>query len=156
MATKLKSNHFLGFAVIFGVTLAVYLISRKAKGTPATVTTGGRSGTSANSGNTSQKPSVNSNAGFPIGMGSSGTLVGQLQGAIIRAGGKLPKYGVDQKFGAETQAALKSTFGMTSVPDRATFDYILQGKSGTNGYVPNAIIGINTSTLETGRGWAQG
>lgn len=66
-------------------------------------------------------------SGFPLKKGSSGPLVGELQQILISKYGKsiLPKYGADEKFGNETEAALKSKFnGLTQVKDRSQLEAI--------------------------------
>jgi len=54
--------------------------------------------------------SGSSSSGFPLKKGSRGTLVTNLQNALIKKYGRaiLPKYGADGAFGSETQNALVS------------------------------------------------
>lgn len=115
---KPNRNQFLVFAGIFALTLAGYLIYRRAKKKAQETGTGEVSG-----GGTSGK-GTNIFSNFPIKKGSSGNMVKQLQQALVNQGAKLPKYGVDGKFGSETEAALKSLYKITSVTDQTTFDYI--------------------------------
>lgn len=114
---KPNRNQFLVLAGIFAVTLAGYLIYRRAKKKASENQSESMSG----GGTTSRSTNIFSN--FPLKKGSSGNLVKQLQQALLSQGGKLPKYGADGKFGSETEAALKSLYKVTSV-DETTFNYI--------------------------------
>jgi hypothetical protein len=66
------------------------------------------------------------NSGFPLKKGSKGTLVKQMQEALIKSYGKtiLPKWGADGDFGSETKNALISK-GFSEVVDEATFNKIV-------------------------------
>lgn len=50
-----------------------------------------------------------------LGIGTTGPEVGLLQTYLIRDGATLPKYGIDNKFGAETLAALQSIKGVDEI-----------------------------------------
>lgn len=52
---------------------------------------------------------------FPVGFGSDGAVVEDIQRYIISKGGSLPKYGVDGKFRTETETALFAITGKKSV-----------------------------------------
>lgn len=82
----------------------------------------------------SKKPSTSSSytSGFPLKKGSKGTLVSNLQNALIKKYGTgiLPKYGADGVFGSETYNALLSK-GLTTVVDEDTFTKIVLS-SGTS------------------------
>ena len=75
-------------------------------------------------------PPVNN---FPLKKGSHGSLVKQVQQALIDAYGKsiLPKYGADSGFGTEMLNALASK-GFPSVIDKDTFDKIVSGNANSN------------------------
>jgi|ERR1700757_2950827 len=70
------------------------------------------------------------NSSFPLQKGSQGSLVKQLQQALISNYGKsiLPKYGADGGFGSETITALRSK-GFPSVIDQDTFNKIVSGNA---------------------------
>lgn len=123
-----KSNRgqFLVFAVILAATYAGYTLYKKYKqkkdeqSGDGSASAGPRTG-----GGTTTTAPKDIFANFPLKKGSSGVLVKQLQTALLAQGGKLPKYGADGKFGAETEAALKSLYSITSV-DEARFKYITE------------------------------
>jgi hypothetical protein len=62
---------------------------------------------------------------FPLKKGSKGSLVKQMQEALIEKYGKsiLPKYGADSDFGSEVASALKK-LGLPSSIDESTFNVI--------------------------------
>lgn len=123
---KQHKGQFLVFAGILAASLGVWFVYRKIKKNKEAPQSGGSSGGYISSGG-----STASKSAFPLKKGSSGALVKQLQQALLSQGGKLPKYGADGKFGAETEAALKSLYKSTSVTDQTMFDYItkLSGKN---------------------------
>ena len=55
------------------------------------------------------------NTSFPLKMGSTGLRVQQLQQYLINNGQTLPKFGVDGKWFAETEAAVVQGFGENEV-----------------------------------------
>lgn len=125
--TKTQKN-WLVLTGILGAGLVAYVVLRKYNSARATGTSPIMPGTgssyipsSSTGGGTSQS------TGYPIKMGSSGPLVMTLQTALVQQGAKLPKYGIDGKFGSETQAALRSLYKMDSVPDEKTLSYIRGG-----------------------------
>ncbi len=75
--------------------------------------------------------------GFPLKKGSKGSLVTNLQNALIKKYGSqiLPKYGADGSFGNETLNALK-TKGFPSSVDSNTYTQILlsSGSSGASSF----------------------
>lgn len=77
---------------------------------------------------TPTKPSSSSSgsSGFPLKKGSRGTLVSNLQNALIKKYGStiLPKYGADGGFGSETYNALVSK-GLPTVIDEDAFTRIV-------------------------------
>lgn len=83
---------------------------------------------------TKPKPSgsstPSSGGGFPLKRGSRGSLVKDLQNALIRTYGKaiLPKYGADGDFGKETSDALAAK-GLPAVIDSQTFAKIVAGNA---------------------------
>jgi hypothetical protein len=70
---------------------------------------------------------------FPLQKGSQGSLVKQLQQALMTAYGKsiLPNYGADGGFGTETINALTSK-GFPTVIDQDTFTKIVSGGTASN------------------------
>lgn len=80
------------------------------------------------------KPSSSNSAssGFPLKKGSKGTLVTNLQNALIKKYGSaiLPRYGADGDFGSETYNALASK-GLPTTVDEDAFTKIVLG-SGTS------------------------
>jgi hypothetical protein len=76
---------------------------------------------------------------FPLHNGSRGTMVGQLQKALISRYGTsiLPKYGADSIWGDETQKALISK-GLPTVLDEAAFNRILAGNKTASGTAFNS------------------
>ncbi|PHR45470.1 MAG: hypothetical protein COA32_13595 [Fluviicola sp.] len=88
------------------------------------------------------KSSKNGSSGFPLKKGSRGTLVKNLQNALIKKYGSsiLPRYGADGQFGSETQNALKSK-GHPTVVDSQTFTQIVlgAGSSSTDSAPTSAI-----------------
>ena len=83
-----------------------------------------------------------SSSGFPLSKGSRGTLVKQLQQALIRQYGNniLPRFGADGIWGSETQTALISKGLPTSITEME-FGRIMGGSSTT----PQS--GFNGATL---------
>ena len=65
-------------------------------------------------------------SGFPLRVGSQGSLVKQLQQALLAKYGDslLPKYGADGSFGTETVTALKSK-GLPTVINQTTFNQLV-------------------------------
>ena len=94
-------------------------------------TSNSSSNTSSQNQQTIYHPPINS--GFPLKRGSTGTLVKQLQEALIMDYGNniMPKYGADGDFGSETIKALTSK-GFPTVIDKTTFDKIVSGATTTS------------------------
>lgn len=65
--------------------------------------------------------------GFPLKKGSKGSLVKQLQTALIAAYGTsiLPKYGADGDWGTETDTAMQKMVGVTVVNNQSELSNIL-------------------------------
>lgn len=65
---------------------------------------------------------------WPLKKGSNNKYVTELQTALINVYGTsiLPKYGADGNWGSETDAAVKSKIGISSIKDEATFKKIIQ------------------------------
>lgn len=58
----------------------------------------------------------------PLRKGDTGDRVRDLQNALLKAGQKLPKYGVDGDFGAETEAAVKAFQRSAGLPASGVYD----------------------------------
>lgn len=81
--------------------------------------------------NNSGSSSSSSGGGFPLKKGSKGTLVSNLQNALIKKYGAsiLPKYGADGGFGSETVNALTAK-GLPTTIDSDTFTQIVLSAGG--------------------------
>jgi peptidoglycan hydrolase-like protein with peptidoglycan-binding domain len=101
--------------IIMGILAlgGAYLVYRYFKKPPPTI------GGSTSAADTKPK---NKTDDYPLKRGSKGAMVGLLQQAL---GGKktLPKFGVDNDFGSETEAAVKKFLNKTTVD---TFDEIVK------------------------------
>ena len=95
---------------------------------------------------TSSHSGSSSNSGFPLKKGSNGTLVKNLQNALIKkyGAGILPKYGADGGFGTETVNALLSK-GLPTVITSDIFSQLVIGSGGTN----NVSSGSSSSISNT-------
>jgi hypothetical protein len=85
------------------------------------------------SGSSSSSGGGSSSSGFPLKKGSKGTLVTNLQNALIKKYGAriLPKYGADGGFGTETVNALLSK-GLPTVITSELFTQLVIGSGGTS------------------------
>lgn len=62
---------------------------------------------------------------FPLKRGSKGSKVKELQNALLKKNASiLPKYGADGDFGSETESAVKTITGKTTVDSQAELDAI--------------------------------
>jgi hypothetical protein len=69
---------------------------------------------------------------FPLKKGSRGAKVKQLQEAILIYDSKiLPKFGADSDFGSETESAVKTILGKTTIDSQEDIDSIIK-KADTN------------------------
>ncbi len=82
---------------------------------------------------TSSHSGSSSSSGFPLKKGSRGTLVRNLQNALIKKYGAsiLPKYGADGGFGNETVQALQSK-GLPTIITSDVFTQLVLGQSGSS------------------------
>lgn len=71
---------------------------------------------------------------FPLKWGDGGENVRTLQKSIIEAGGKLPKYGVDGKFGDETKKALQNLGYSTVVTQEVLDDIMADAQANNNNF----------------------
>ena len=92
--------------------------------------------------------SFSSSRNFPLRKGSSGSLVRNLQEALIKKYGAsiLPKYGADGSFGSETQNALLSKGLPTSI-DSDTYTSILLSSGSSN--TSSSSSSISASSIAT-------
>lgn len=95
------------------------------------------------------KPSSSSSgsSGFPLKKGSRGTLVTNLQNALIKKYGAaiLPKYGADGGFGSETYNALVSK-GLPTVIDEDAFTKIVLGGGSVSSGATSSSSGSGSSS----------
>jgi len=135
--------------ITIGVAGIVYLIKSLKKsdsvlskdGTVDTKKSGSTSGASPSGSSISNTTTLISAYRFPLKKGMNGAFIGLLQQAL---GGKknLPKYGIDNDFGSETEAAVQKFLGKKTVDSQADIDKIaaLNGLVLSNGqYVPKLI-----------------
>lgn len=149
-------------AGIVGLACVVYKIVNKkvgkASAAAAPVPTG--SYVNPSTGQTAPSPGTSSTnvAGFPLSAKNStyNTYVVDLQQALVNRYGSsiLPKYGVDGKFGSETQAALQRATGKTSVATYADFQAIVNslnaGMPAATTTVPPYVSAPSASTPVSG------
>ena len=121
-----------GSVIVAGVVIYKFVLAPKPK--PANSgNKGAQTPVSAGATNNVPAPSVysggggsnsggNSNAGFPLQMGSRGANVQQLQWALQGSGQQLTADGI---FGAQTQAALQAVTGSTTVANQAALQAII-------------------------------
>ena len=83
-----------------------------------------------------------SSSGFPLKKGSKGTLVTNLQNALIKKYGAsiLPKYGADGGFGSETVNALASKGFPTIVTSEVFSQIVIGGGTTSNNSSPTSSI----------------
>ena len=99
---------------------------------------------------TPSKPSSSggsSTSGFPLKKGSRGTLVTNLQNALIKKYGAaiLPKYGADGDFGSETYNALIAK-GLPTVIDEDAFTKIVLGGGSVSSGATSSSSGSSSSS----------
>ena len=78
------------------------------------------------SGNNVNNPVINqqNNDDFPLGFGSAGDNVKDLQTILVRAGYDMAPYGVDGVFGTETLKAVRLLFGKDTVDYNDMVNYV--------------------------------
>ena len=116
---------FGGMVLLAGGYLVYKYLANKKKGIPQPIgdTTPNNAVSISNNG-TYVVPEISKY--FPLKKGSSGQKVIELQTAIRKANPNLlAKYGIDGKFGSETQAAVQSLLGKKTVDSQDDIDKIL-------------------------------
>jgi len=130
---KLKA----GQIALIGVPIAVglYLIGRQifkkdSNSIPAQPVVGG---------DIPVPPSGSGSQSFPLKRGSAGANVIRLQNALKKCNSShLPRYGVDGKFGSETETALKSETGKTTITEAELTALEQKCNTASNSAVSNA------------------